>query len=127
MCDDLAKYYNIIPRKSLILQPPNIKNKELIDAFIVGYIDGDGSIGRYKFKKCKSKILQISFIGTLEICEWIQNRFSEIVGYNISRVYSRGKGKNQYQFMCSGQMAIDIWQHFSSINVPSLERKWSLK
>lgn len=61
--DDLYCNFNIIPNKSLTLQSPNLKNKEAIDAFIIGYIDGDGSIS---YSKIRNE-LQISLIGTNEM------------------------------------------------------------
>ena len=50
MADDLNNNYNIIPAKSLILKAPNIdwEDKESIDAYIIGLIDGDGTIGFQK-------------------------------------------------------------------------------
>jgi hypothetical protein len=58
ICDDLKNNFNITPRKSKTLKPPNIKNKTNILSFIAGYIDGDGSVGKigpYRYaapKKC---------------------------------------------------------------------------
>lgn len=65
-CKDLFINFNITPNKSLTLSPPENLTNELKDAFIIGYIDGDGSIGLYKSKKQKS--LQISILGTLQMC-----------------------------------------------------------
>lgn len=43
--DDLS-YFNIVPRKSLSLEfPKHIKDHPLIQHFIRGYFDGDGSVG----------------------------------------------------------------------------------
>ncbi len=55
--DDLNKYWNITPRKSLTLQPPNI-NGDLSLSYIVGYIDADGCIGLYN-KKYAGKYAQL--------------------------------------------------------------------
>jgi hypothetical protein len=41
---DLNKYYNITPRKTFTLQPPNLDDFYLKLCFLIGFIDGDGSI-----------------------------------------------------------------------------------
>lgn len=61
MCTSLKKY-NIVPRKSLILQPPNISDK-LYRHMVRGYFDGDGSIW---FDKSVEQY-GIQFVGTKEV------------------------------------------------------------
>ena len=122
ICSDLKTNFNIIPRKSLILTPPNIHNKNEIDSFIIGYIDGDGSVGLYKSKRQKS--LTISMLGTKEMLEWIQNRFSEILKEKLNCIYSN---KNIYVLTISDKRARNIFLHYYSINVNKLTRKWSLE
>jgi len=50
ICSDL-KRYNIIPRKSLILEFPNRLSDNLVSHYLRGYIDGDGcwyvNVGKY--------------------------------------------------------------------------------
>ena len=58
---DLAKY-NIVPRKSLILEPPNIPS-HLYRHLVRGYFDGDGSI--YLDKKINQ--YRIHFVGTKSV------------------------------------------------------------
>jgi len=62
ICLNLIKKFNITPCKSLTLKPPKIKNKKLIDCFIKGYLDGDGSV--YYNEKSG---LHISFLGTKDL------------------------------------------------------------
>ena len=40
----LDNNFNVIPKKSLTLRPPPLRQEEYIRAFIRGYMDGDGSI-----------------------------------------------------------------------------------
>jgi hypothetical protein len=118
MCSDLKNMFNIVPKKSLILQEPNIKNFEFIDSFILGYIDGDGSICLLK-----NKVLQIQIIGTKEILSWIQNRFGEILNEKLNVIYKE-KDKKAFQLVISNKRARKIFLHFYKLNVQKLERKW---
>lgn len=65
ICQDLKNNFNITDRKSLTLIHPNLTT-DLSDSFIVGYIDGDGTIGLYNSKKQKS--LSLSLLGTTDMC-----------------------------------------------------------
>jgi len=58
----------IVPKKSLILQPPKI-DKQFYLPFILGYFDGDGSI----YYLNKSNIYGLSIEGTKEMLNWINN------------------------------------------------------
>lgn len=49
------------------------------DCFIIGVIDGDGSIGLYNENRHKSKRLHISCVGTYETLLYIKQRFEEIL------------------------------------------------
>ena len=60
MVNDLINK-GVIPRKSLILQPPNIEEKYYLP-FILGYFDGDGSI----YQNSNNEF-GISIVGTKEI------------------------------------------------------------
>jgi len=50
LINSLEYNFNIIPKKSLILQPPNIP-ENMIRHYIRGYFDGDGSLGWHKHNK----------------------------------------------------------------------------
>ena len=51
ICSDLLNYFNIQPRKSLSYTPPINLIDEQKDCFIMGLIDGDGSISLIKTKR----------------------------------------------------------------------------
>ena len=72
---DLAKY-NIVPRKTFILQPPLNLSKEYYIDYIRGYFDGDGCIC---FNSQKSIAFGICG-GSKGLLEWIINVFYEIYG-----------------------------------------------
>jgi len=123
---DLEKHFNIVPKKSLILKPPNLKNEELIKSFIKGYIDGDGHInmdskgnGQYAWI--------ISVCGTKEMLEWIKfyfdkwapnayhNKFSKVRKYDYNRIH---------HYSVNGNRSIEILKQLCGIHSPYLERKW---
>ena len=49
--EDLEKTFSITPRKTFTNNPPKLVNSDMIDSFIIGYIDGDGCISDIKPKK----------------------------------------------------------------------------
>lgn len=126
ICDDLTRLWNITPKKSLTLQPPPIEDVNLIDAYIVGYIDGDGSTGLYKSKR-QDKIC-ITIIGTLELCTWIKNRFETIIGKSIKNVckyHPKISNVNTYRIYVSDKNARKLFLHYYNIKLPRLPRKWT--
>lgn len=126
--DDLYKNFNITPRKSLTLLPPNLSDTNLIDAFICGYIDGDGSV-----YLCKNNVrniqdsLVISMLGTYEIVSWIKERFSQILGKEFGSIQkNHNSEKNTYVYSIGqSKGAREIFKHFYNLNVPKLKRKWT--
>ena len=126
--DDLYKNFNITPKKSLTLLPPNITDERLIDAFICGYIDGDGSISLYKnhIRNIQDS-LSISMLGTYEMITWIKNRFTNILGKECGCISKKNKDndKNTYSYTVGNSKNVrEIFKHFYHIDVPKLERKW---
>lgn len=99
LVDDLAKY-GIVPRKSLILKPPQIESS-LERHWIRGYFDGDGSI----IPELKNGNAQLSFCGTKEVIRWIEYK---LTNENSHSLYSRWKDatKNSYQFSLGGKDSI---------------------
>lgn len=125
ICDDLNKNFNITPQKSLTLVPPNINDKLLLDSFIIGVIDGDGTIGYAKSNN--SKRFYISIIGTKEMILMIKCRFEEILEHKTSELHHRKEhSDNTFTLRVSDASARKLFLHFYNINVPKLERKWGI-
>ena len=125
ICNDLLLNFNITDNKSLTLIHPNLEN-ELIDAFIIGYLDGDGSIGLYESKKQKS--LQISLLGTYSICEWIKYRFSTLYEKEIGTIFhDKRHNENTFSYTITDKSARFIFEHLYTISVPKLNRKWNIE
>lgn len=121
ICNQLQNNFGIGPRKTKILDFPSLSNN-LLDAWIVGYIDGDGTVGYYG-SKGKQKYLNIVVVGTEDVCKGIRGRFSEVIGESIENKISEKDGL--YRFQISGQRAVSVYQHYKQIRVPNLDRKWS--
>lgn len=123
--NDLSSNFNITPSKSLSLVHPNITDKELIDHFICGYIDGDGSIMICK-NNSKQKRLVINIVGTHDMCEWIKNRFCEIVGKNIGSIQNlHSTSELTYTYTITDKSAREIFEHYYKLDCPKLVRKWA--
>lgn len=92
MSNDLADK-GIVPKKSLILQPPKIA-KQFYLPFILGYFDGDGSI--YKTSQCNN--YGISIEGTKELLQWIEKILN--IDNKLEKRYN--DNKNNYYIRCGG-------------------------
>ncbi len=117
MVNDLDKSFNIIPRKSLVLLPPNITDENQIKAFIVGLIDGDGSIMLEK----QYNSLRLSIVGTYELLSWVSDFMRPITGSKCKL----GKEGNIYKYVLGGRdMALKGLKYLKSTPVWKLPRKW---
>lgn len=84
---DLKRIYNISSRKSLTLKSPNIKQENIIRAFIRGFMDGDGSIYYYNNKRGCA----VSFNGTKEMLVWVKSNIKKYIPElsNPTIIYNR--------------------------------------
>lgn len=139
ICNDLKENFNITPKKTFTLVPPNITKKEYIDAFICGYIDGDGYISFCNLHaQHKQKTCVIGMIGTYEILMWILNRFKGIHTPNNKNSKNkkpqivkggfgnhRTDGKHVYSMSFSNKWARNIILKMFEYDIPLMKRKWS--
>lgn len=116
---DLKINFNITPRKTHTLQPPNITDLELIKAFIVGYIDGDGNIGYAGGRP----LLQV--LGTYNLLHWIKYYldlwYPVSTGANIGLKTKKG---SIYRYSISGNKVRQFIADVRTMDLPILERKW---
>lgn len=123
--NDLKHHFNITPAKSYTLQPPNLIELKLIDSYIIGLIDGDGSIG-FQHVKNKRDRFYISLVGTPEVLLFVKQRFEQILGHTTSNLHFDKKFKgNTCTFRISDETARIIFLHYYNINIQKMERKWS--
>lgn len=111
---DLAEHYSIVPNKSLVLQPPNLKRQADIRAFITGYIDGDGSMN-YK-RSGNWAYLRVNIVGTRQMLEWIAENLPD-----AGKISQHGE-VSRLDWGHSRAFAIHnlLWNP----RLPLLERKW---
>ncbi len=117
MAEDLKKHYNITPRKSLTLEPPNIKKKSLIKSFISGFIDGDGCF-RYgaQSKHGNWKYLCLEVVSTRPFLEWMDANLPETGRVRDDGEYAR------LAYTC--KKAFEVYNYLHDPTLPLLERKW---
>lgn len=120
---DLKNIFNIIPKKSLTLMPPNIEDKKLKYAFICGYIDGDGSIIHYINEKRNRDTIFLSILGTYKMCSWIKETFKDITN-NTGTIHEKTNTKI-FKIVFNTKSARDIIKQLYALDVPKLKRKWS--
>lgn len=100
MVEDLINL-GIVPKKSLVLLPPNI-NKIYYRDWIRGYIDGDGSISLLKNGEA-----QLSVLGTKKVVSFIKDFLSP---EKDKRFYQYGD-KNTYELSYGGTASIVNYLH----------------
>lgn len=120
---DLYKWWNITEDKSLTLKPPNITNLNLCLAYIIGYIDGDGSISLRKILNRKP-FLEFSIAGTYSNLSWIEDKIFQLESnYNNKKLEQH---KNIYCLRYNQIRAYKILSKLNNIPVPfKLSRKWN--
>lgn len=119
ICSDLKKNFNITSKKTLTLNPPEIKDINAL-SYIVGYIDGDGCISRYR----NNKYLKVKILGTKELLLWIKNIFIEHfpeLGLDNLNIQSYGK-ISSFEIHC--KKAEEVLKRLKALDIPKLERKW---
>ena len=120
---DLKDNFNIIPNKSLILEPPKEIPRELISHFIRGYIDGDGSIGWHKYNK-KMRLNICS--GSKQFLEWVADEIKiNCETGNPEIRYVGNKKLYTIEFMGKQVENILFWIYKNSNNKTRLLRKYS--
>ena len=116
--EQLKQNWNIVPQKTFTLQPPNLRQDELVDAFIVGYIDGDGCINLSK----ERKNIQLSIVGTKPFLEWIKARFESILQEEAGHIAAT---KKVFTLVLSKRKAFEILTYLNKVPVSKMERKWN--
>lgn len=123
---DLTHNFNVTARKSLTLQPPKILDWECSLAFIVGYLDGDGSIhmSLQQYKDSTYRSVVISFRGTGDLLGWIKAQFDRLVPPHRGEASVIESGRYP-EYKVRGKRAEAIIRVLASLDVPRLERKWA--
>lgn len=125
--EDLKKHWNIIPRKTLVLEPPNLTKLEHILSFCSGNLCGDGMITFSKNPKYKHPFLiHLYFMGTEKLMNWIKKTFDKLTPSNTKAKVYKKLGANVYYFQVTGIRAYTIAKMMLSLDILRLDRKWNL-
>ena len=123
MVNTLGSVYNVTPRKTYTLLPPDNLGVNEIKALIIGFIDGDGCIS---YRSNQNKDVVLSFLGTYNFLSFIKDFFDK--EYPTTKKYaklSRSRGsKTFFTYHIQGNRALSILYDLSRFDVPKLERKW---
>lgn len=126
ICNDLTELYNITPKKSLTLKPPNNLSDDEKDAFICGYIDGDGCI--CLGANGNHQALNINILGTVELLSFIKERLEEIINEKIkTKISPKNKTNKAFQLNIHTNQAKKMFIYFYDLPFYRLQRKWSQK
>jgi hypothetical protein len=122
---DLNRNFNLTERKTLTLLPPYRLPEPLVEAFIVGLIDGDGSI--HTFNYGRRPTLRLEVAGTLPIVTWVGERFQRWCGTErrLPRIQEH-YGGTLYSLRLQGRNAERVAVRLLAVDVPKLHRKWNI-
>lgn len=121
-CEDLNNNFNVTPQKTFTFKFPENLSDELQKCFLIGYIDGDGSIYNQK----GSNYLTLSVIGTENIARNTKRIINEIMG-DVKQFNNKiEKDRSIYRYRVSGKIVQNVLlPKLKKIEVPKLERKWN--
>lgn len=91
LCDRIRQLH-IMDRKSLLLGKIPVPEK-FMPYFIMGYLDGDGCICKWKKGNRNHYALDITLVGTYNFLNWIQAEISNLVGLPNRKVKNKSNSK----------------------------------
>lgn len=120
--EDMYKNFNLFPQKTYRIAPPNLNSDLLKACYILGYLDGDGSIC-FTEKSCSIGLSS----ATKEILDWVKNFIDQHFDSEKNPFKANSckiNGKECWNYTISGNRAIHIFEFFRSLPVPKFQRKW---
>lgn len=118
---DDFKLWNIKPRKSKCNEIPYCiqDNKNLLNCWLIGLIDGDGSVYESCQKHTNYKNIHIKILASRQILDFIK------IKYDIDKnLYQEKKIENLYTLELCGKSAVSFYNTIYNKNL-GLKRKWS--
>lgn len=123
---DLKDNFAVVPNKTYRIAPPNLRDIELIKAYIVGYLDGDGCIttGDTRFTSGVS----VSWHScSRAILDWIRLQCAIILGRDpelMPKIYQTDRSSSLCSFMMSAYDAGRLILILRNVPIQKLNRKW---
>jgi hypothetical protein len=120
--NDLANIFGIYSRKTLTHEPPIGLTEKQEFAFIIGYIDGDGSISKIN-AKCKYPII-FQICGTESFLNWSLLVLKKLSNINSKIQVTKRKNNKIHNIKFSNKFAYEILKSLNQSKIFKLERKW---
>lgn len=108
--------FNIHPRKTFNLKPPKLITKKEQIAYMIGYIDGDGTI--YKSGRRKETLTLSIVTASPFILSYFKKLIKNIIGVRLN--ISTAK---YYKISISGHNAEVLYKILKNFKLPKLKRK----
>lgn len=122
---DLKNNFGVVPRKAHVLKPPPIDDEIMVFCYLIGYIDGDGSIF---FDRTDNNRINLSIYGTWDMMKWIEGlfneKFSRVSHYKLSSP-TKDPRCETWRYKVAGERCERILHYLSDFDLPYLKRKWS--
>lgn len=123
---DLSKNFNVYNFKSKILEPPTFIEESHMISYMVGLIDGDGSIFSTTDKWNNTYLNLAIASSTSEILEWFKSWFDlwypNYQGRNAK--VRKLSSSNSFTYSVIGIRAENILHKLNCVDLPRLNRKW---
>lgn len=125
---DLGYFYKIVPNKTKRLAPIRLSNDYLEWCYIIGILDGDGSISiAHPKKEGEIHCLKLSYTSSSKIIvQWLCDKIEKLIPYNY-----RNDQKDriiEYNrcsiYSVSGLKASILIDYLRKFPVPKFARKW---
>lgn len=121
LCKFLNEHFNIINKKSLVLLPPTNLTLDQRLSYIVGYIDGNGSIF---FEN--NKYLVLSVRASIEVSYFIKKEFDKIINSYTNRLPIVTVDTSGYpNYKLKGYAANLVVNELVKLPLPRMSRKWN--
>ena len=122
---DLNQHFNITPNKTYTLSPPNIEEEKHVVSYLVGLVDGDGSVITHK----QTGNTIIRFLGTEILLNWVKNWVDFLVPSKGTTSATVRQHKPDCEFLrryeISGRRSTEFFSLVEPLGVPYMKRKWN--
>lgn len=122
---NLIEKFNIVPKKTFRTYPPNDISESLLFCWLIGYIDGDGTIFLDKNKNTFAiKVTSSSEKLVFWIYNFLKERFKQQLRNKPVSIPRKLKYANCWEISVCGTRAFCLYAYLRQYNLPKLKRKW---
>lgn len=122
---NLIEKFNIVPKKTYRISPPNNLTEQQMFCWLIGYIDGDGTVFYNKLNHC----LMIKISSSSEklvnfVYEFLKEKLPQKVRNKEFSKPRKLSHANCYEISVLGVRATCLYKYAQQYNLPKLSRKW---